>query len=200
MSLERFKPKIEIDEINTFPIVRFEGELQVVDTPEQLLEIVPTLYNHTIWGFDTETKPSFKRGLANKVSLMQISSENTCYLVRLHKTGMRTALVKWMEDPSIKKIGLSLKDDMRELNKLRHIKPKGFTDLQEIVGDYGIHDLSLKKVTAIVLGSKISKKQRLTNWEVPNLTESQMRYAATDAWICLKIYEELLNGNSTHGH
>lgn len=192
MNLSNFKASIELDELNACPVSRFEGEIVVVDSPEMLETIIPRLYESGILGFDTETKPSFKRGQSNKVSLIQISTETVCYLIRLHKTGFPKALVDWMEDANCAKIGLSLKDDMRELNKITPIKAKGFVDLQNIVGNYGIQELSLKKVAAIVLGVKISKKQRLTNWEMGNLSESQMRYAATDAWICLKIYEKLM--------
>ncbi len=192
MSQPNFKSNIELDELNAFPAVRFEGNLVVVDSPEKLEEVMSVFFEKKLWGFDTETKPSFKRGKSNKVSLIQISDEETCYLVRTHLTGLDNGLIKWMEDESIKKIGLSLKDDMRELNKLKQIKPKGFIDLQNIVGDFGISDLSLKKVSGIVLGKKISKKQRLTNWESLHLTEAQMRYAATDAWICLEIYDALM--------
>ncbi len=192
MSQPKFKSNIELEELNAFPAVRFEGNLVVVDSPAKLEEVMPVFFEKKLWGFDTETKPSFKRGKSNKVSLIQISDEETCYLVRTHLAGLDNGLIKWMEDESIKKIGLSLKDDMRELNKLKQIKPKGFIDLQNIVGDFGISDLSLKKVSGIVLGKKISKKQRLTNWESSHLTEAQMRYAATDAWICLEIYDALM--------
>ncbi len=192
MNQPTFKAKIDLEEINSFPLARFEGNLVVVNSSEELEQIMPLLFEKKQWGFDTETKPSFRRGQANKVSLIQISDEDTCFLIRTHKSGISADLVRWMEDKTIKKIGLSLKDDMRELNKLISIKPQGFVDLQNIVGDYGIDDLSLKKVSGIVLGVKISKKQRLTNWETPRLSEAQMRYAATDAWICLEIYDALL--------
>lgn len=192
MSENKFAPSIEIAEINGLPPLSFAGEKVVIDSAEALEQVLPKLYAEKIWGFDTETKPSFKKGVSHRVSLMQISSLNTCYLIRLHLTGFSAGLKAWIEDAKIQKIGLSLKDDVRELNKLLRIHPKGFVDLQTIVGNYGIQELSLKKVAAIVVGGKISKKQRLTNWETANLNESQMTYAATDAWACLVIFNELM--------
>lgn len=187
-----FIPSIDNTEINNLPPLSFTGEKIIIDTPEALEQIIPDLYAEKIWGFDTETKPSFKKGVSHHVSLMQISSLTKCYLIRLHQTGFSSTLKAWVEEAAIKKIGLSLKDDIRELNKLLRIHPKSFIDLQNIVGDYGIQELSLKKVAAIVLGGKISKKQRLTNWETRILNENQMTYAATDAWACLYIYNELM--------
>lgn len=192
MNGEKFAASIDTAEINSLPLLQFEGEKIVVDSESELQRILPELYAEKIWGFDTETKPSFRKGISHQVSLMQISSLQKCYLIRLHQSGFSDGLKKWMEDANIQKIGLSLKDDMRELNKLLQLKPNGFIDLQSIVGNFGIQELSLKKVAAIVLGGKISKKQRLTNWETKTLNENQMTYAATDAWACLYIYNELM--------
>lgn len=189
---DRFAPSIDVTDINILPPLQFEGEKIVVDTEEALEQIMPQLYADKMWGFDTETKPSFKKGVSHHVSLMQISNDKKCFLIRLHQSGFSKALKAWVEDSSIQKIGLSLKDDIRELNKLLHLKPNGFIDLQNIVGDFGINELSLKKVAAIVLGGKISKRQRLTNWETKMLNEAQQTYAATDAWACLHIYNELM--------
>lgn len=196
---DRFVPSIEVTEVNELPSLQFEGEKLIVDSEEALQQIMPELYAESIWGFDTETKPSFKKGVSHHVSLMQISNEKKCFLIRLHQTGFSKALKAWIEDPEIQKIGLSLKDDIRELNKLLHLRPKGFIDLQNIVGEFGINELSLKKVAAIVVGGKISKKQRLTNWETKILNEAQQTYAATDAWACLHIYNELMKPNNGNG-
>lgn len=188
-----YPESITKEELENLPLCGFEGKMVVVDSLMAVNSAVSHLSNHSIIGFDSETKPSFKKGVINEVCLLQISTNNTCYLFRLNRIGFPDDLKALMEDETITKIGLSLKDDMRGLRRITPTKPKGFIDLQEAVADYGIEDRSLKKISGIVLGKRISKKQRLTNWESDTLTEAQQRYAATDAWICLEIYNKLTN-------
>ncbi|MFB6320289.1 3'-5' exonuclease [Saccharicrinis sp. FJH54] len=188
-----YPESITKEELSSLPLCGFEGNVVVVDDNYQIKQALEHLQRHNIIGFDSETKPSFKKGVINDVSLIQLSTHNTCYLFRLNMTGLTDELRQLMEDEHITKIGLSLRDDIRGLRRLADIKPKGFIDLQEKVAEYGIDDRSLKKITGIVLNKRISKKQRLTNWESTTLTEAQQRYAATDAWICLEIYKELIS-------
>lgn len=144
-----------------------------------------------ILGFDTETKPSFKKGMAHSVALLQVSTHDTCFLFRLNRIGLTDSIVSLLEDQRITKIGLSLKDDLRMLCKKRDFTPGTFVELQEEVKDIGIEDNSLQKIYANLFGEKISKGQQLSNWEAEILNEAQQRYAATDAWACIKIYEEV---------
>lgn len=190
-----YKEKIAKEDIEVLPIAVFEGTIVIVDKEEHFDAAMDDLEQHGLVGIDTETKPSFSKGKINKVCLVQISTEDTCYLFRLNKIGFPERLRRYMEAEGVKKIGLSLLDDLRGLQKLGRFDPKRFVDLQEFVEDYGILDKSLKKISAIVLDSRISKKQRLTNWENSVLTVPQLRYAATDAWICLLIYNKLKNRN-----
>ena len=188
-----YPESITKEELSNLPLCGFEGKVVVVDNQYQIKEALEHLHRHSFLGFDSETKPSFKKGVINDVCLIQLSTHNTCYLFRLNMTGLTDELRRLMENDDITKIGLSLKDDIRGLRRLTDIEPKGFIDLQEKVAEYGIDDRSLKKITGIVLNKRISKKQRLTNWESETLTEAQQRYAATDAWICLEIYKELIS-------
>ena len=143
-------------------------------------------------GFDTETRPSFKKGQRYKISLMQISTDDTCFLFRLNHIGIPESLEKFLKSSSTLKIGLSLRDDFGAIRKRSDIEPANFLDLQNYVGQFGIEDASLQKIYAILFQKKISKGQRLTNWEADVLTDSQKKYAALDAWACLRIYN-LLN-------
>lgn len=187
------KISISKEQLYQLPPVLFDGEITVIETESSIKNAMKEIRSEGIVGFDTETRPSFKKGVSHQVSLMQVSTFNRCYLLRINKLGINPDIMEFLEDRSITKIGLSLKDDMRMLHKICEFSPNGFIDLQNIVKDYSIADTSLQKIFGIVFGSKISKGQRLTNWEAVELTHSQMNYAAIDAWACLKIYNELVH-------
>ena len=188
-----FKTKITKDEVNLLPVVIFEGKITLVDELSKIDPAIAELRRSPVVGLDTETKPSFTRGTHHKVSLVQISTLDHCFLFRLNKTNFPPALADFLADESVKKIGLSLRDDFSGLNKHQVFKPANFVDIQTIAQSYGIMELSLQKIYAILFGKKISKSQRLSNWESPELTEQQQRYAATDAWASLQIYLQLMN-------
>lgn len=171
----------------------FTGKITVVDKDEIVSQAIQELRKAEIVGIDTETKPSFARGTHHKVSLVQISTRDHCFLFRLNKIGFPAELADFLADKKIKKIGLALRDDLNGLMKQRKFKPENFIDLQAIVRNYGILELGLQKISAIIFEKKVSKSQRLTNWENNELTESQMTYAATDAWVSLMIYLTLNN-------
>jgi len=187
-----FKTKITKDEVNLLPVVIFEGKITLVDELSKIDPAIAELRRSPVVGLDTETKPSFTRGTHHKVSLVQISTLDHCFLFRLNKTNFPPALADFLADESVKKIGLSLRDDFSGLNKHQVFKPANFVDIQTIAQSYGIMELSLQKIYAILFGKKISKSQRLSNWESPELTEQQQRYAATDAWASLQIYLQLM--------
>lgn len=178
-------------EIAGLPAMQYEGTIVIVDTMAKFEQAIVEMCKCPMAGFDTETRPSFKKGVQHKVALLQVFCGEVCYLIRLNKIGFPDALRLWFENEAITKVGLSLRDDVRELRKKRQIMPVNLVDLQVIVGDYGIEALSLLKISAIVLGTRISKRQQLSNWESEVLNEKQQRYAATDAWVCLEIYNKL---------
>lgn len=177
------------------PEVKYPGKVILVDSAAKSKSALSYLKKVKQVGFDTETRPSFQKFRHYTVSLMQISTEDECFLFRLKQIGSLDGLVKFLENEKIQKIGLSLKDDFHSLAKLTPVDPKGFVELQSFVKDYNIADNSLQRIFGIIFNKRISKNQRLTNWEAPELTESQQHYAAIDAWACQQIYNHLKAGN-----
>lgn len=186
-----YQETISNDEVNLLPQGAFQGKIVVVDTPAAIASACDYLLSRDVIGFDTETRPAFSKGVSNKVSLLQLSSGEQAFLFRLNKIALEKPILRVMESASVLKIGAAIRDDIRALQRLRRFSPRGFIDLQSIVGDYGITELSLRKMAAITLRMKISKAQRLSNWEGNVLTPAQQSYAATDAWISREIYVEL---------
>lgn len=172
-------------------MVLFEGRTIVIDNARDAEKATSYLSRERMVGFDTETRPSFKKGNVNKVALMQVSTLDTCFLFRLNRIDLPDCLVAWLQDSRLLKVGLSLSNDYLALHRRRDFKPAGFIDLQDYAHEFGIEDMSLQKIYAILFGEKISKGQRLTNWEGDVLDDKQKSYAATDAWACLKIYNYL---------
>ena len=187
--MKQIKDKITKAEIAAMPKVEFPGRIYVIYTEADTDKAVAYLMNQQIVGVDTETRPSFKRGQTHKVALMQISTHDTCFLFRLNKIGMPESLQKFLVSDTLK-IGLSLKDDFQVIRRRKdvHAEEGNWIELQDYVSRFGIEDRSLQKLYANLFGEKISKSQRLSNWEAESLTEAQMKYAATDAWACVQIY------------
>ncbi len=190
------KIKISKETIATLPVESFPGKIVVVDTDGMVNKAITELQQESIIGFDTETRPTFKKGKSNHVALVQLSTHDTCYLFRINRIGFAPALKQLLENEKYLKVGISLKDDFCMLNRLNNeeFTPRNFIELQKVVKKFGIEDQSLQKIYGIVVGKKISKGQRLSNWEADHLSESQQLYAATDAWSCIKIYEKLQSG------
>ena len=189
MIMKQIRNTINKAEIATMPKVLFEGRIFVIFTEDDAVKAVEYLKGHAVVGVDTETRPSFKRGVTHKVALLQIATQDTCFLFRLNHLGMPQVLQDFLMSDTLK-IGLSLKDDFMMLRRRKNVNAEegNWIELQDYVGRFGIEDRSLQKIYANLFGQKISKSQRLSNWEADSLTEGQMRYAATDAWACVQIY------------
>lgn len=172
----------------------FKGKIHVIEDPSDARAALRYLSRCPIVGFDTETRPSFRKGCSFKVSLIQISTDDCCFLFRINKTGFMEPLREFLASEDVIKVGLSVKDDFHGLHKIAEFEPAGFIELQDYVHQFGITDASLTKIYGIVFGQRISKGQRLTNWEAAELTPSQQHYAALDAWSCLNIYRYLSSG------
>jgi ribonuclease D len=168
----------------------------VIEDPDHVPEIVEKLQKEKAIGFDTETKPSFKKGRKNKVALLQLATLDKAYLFRLSDIGLPAMLRDFLSEGRIMKTGVAISDDIKGLREWGEFKPGGFIELQEMVKDFGIISMGLKKLTAIILGFTISKRQQVTNWENEKLSDAQLIYAATDAWVCNLIYRQLLNGKN----
>ena len=177
--------------IQQLPRALFEGRIEVILSESEAAKAVDYLLSQPIIGLDTETRPSFRKGVKYYVSLLQVSTRDICFLFRLKHTGMCQPIIRLLEDTTVPKIGLSLHDDLHQLHEVAQFEPGHFVELQHKVKAFGVEDLSLQKLFANFFGERISKGQRLTNWEADILSESQKRYAATDAWACVLLYEEM---------
>ena len=191
-----FQITISPEEIGKLELASFPGEIHVIDTlEEEYGKAISYLKHQKIIGFDTETRPTFSPDQrSNGTALLQLSGAEKAYLFRIKKMGaIPRRLCAILANPNIVKVGAAIHDDVRGLQKFAGFQPQNFIDLQKIAWEYGIRDKSVKKMTAIILGFKISKAQQLSNWEAENLSESQQRYAATDAWVCREMYLRLMH-------
>lgn len=185
---------ISKEQLSKLPPAQFQGEIRLIEDETGIEEAVCQLREARIIGFDTETRPSFRKGQSNTVSLIQLSTHSTTFLFRINHTGLARPIVELLEDPEILKVGLSIHDDFHNLNKITELHPKGFIELQNFVKDYRIADNSLTRIYAVIFGKRVTKGQRLTNWEAEHLTPSQQTYAALDALACLQIYDYINSG------
>lgn len=184
--------KFNKEAIHELPQVLFTGRIIVITSEKKAEKAVDFLLKQSILGVDTETRPVFRKGQSYKVSLLQVATHDTCFLFRLNILGITPSIKRLLENTETKMIGLSWHDDLLALHKRSDFKKGNFIDLQDIIGDLGIKDLSLQKLYANIFRQKISKRQRLTNWDNETLSEKQKQYAATDAWACIQLYEEIM--------
>ncbi|MDR0421018.1 MAG: 3'-5' exonuclease domain-containing protein 2 [Prevotellaceae bacterium] len=192
-----FAENIKGEEINLLVCRSFDGEIIIVDTLEKLDAAVKYLQNQLYLGFDAEARPRFTKGSKRRISLLQFATGAKAFLIRIDIIGFNKQIIDIFENKEILKIGSGIVDDMHALGKMKRFIPAGFVDLQDYTKAFGIKDNSLRKITAIVLGFRISKSQRLSNWSKNEYTNAQKRYAATDAWVCYEIYKRLNKGNTT---
>jgi len=195
MENNKYQENITVEELAECELSWFKGEIVLVEDLKTFYKVFPRLLESDLLGFDTETKPIFKKGGKNSVSLIQISTGDLACLFRINKIGFPEELINLLSDPSVIKAGVAVHDDIRFLKGVKKFSPGGFVDLQSFVKYYGIKSSGLKKLTAIVLGFRISKRQQVTDWEAGQLTEAQQVYAATDAWVCHQIYKKLTKWN-----
>ena len=191
-TVNNFTDKISNEETAQLPAIEFDGAIRIIEHERDIVAACKELAAEPMIGFDTETRPSFRPGVTFRVSLLQLSTPKVCYLFRLNKIPLAKPILQLFENPKILKIGADVAGDLRSLRQIRHFRDAGFVDLQTIAPQWGIEEKSLRKLSAIVLRQRVSKAQRLSNWEAATLTDKQQLYAATDAWVCIRIYERLL--------
>lgn len=188
-----FPKQISKDELKNLPIERFEGEIILVDKAENISPAIEELKHENILGIDTETKPAFKKGISYKTALIQVATHSKVFLFRLNKIGFPKELAKILASSSVMKIGIAVIQDMKELKQQYYsFDAKEVVDLNILCKTMGFENIGAKNLSGMVLGHNISKRQQTSNWECPVLSEAQMRYAATDAWICREIYLKLM--------
>jgi ribonuclease D len=189
---------IDGEYLKTLPVKGFTGKIHLVDHPEIFGQIKHYLIHESILGFDTETKPAFRKGKPHRVALLQLSTNDQAFLFRINKISLPDFIIDILRNESILKVGVALKDDIAALKKIKPFEPASFVDLQKFVKDFGIEDNGLKKIVANVLGFRISKRYQTSNWEQEYLSHEQLGYAATDAWVCYKIYIKLIQDGHLH--
>jgi len=193
MNKREYFKTIEDEYLKALPVQSFNGTIFLIDHPSKFMEVEQALKGAQLLGFDTETKPTFKKGRFHHVALLQLSTEENAFLFRLNKITLPRFVIEILEDTNITKVGVALRDDLNGLKKIMPFNPQGFIDLQQFVKHYGIEDNGLKKLVANILGFRISKRYQTSNWEQELLETDQLTYAATDAWVCRQIYTELNN-------
>lgn len=187
-----FKNSITKEEVQNLPLIIYEGEIIVIDSLNDISIVIDEITKYSILGFDSESKPAFKKNVQNKLSLIQIATPEKVYLFRINKIGLPDELLEILKSQKIKKIGLGIIQDLSQLKKFKKFIPAGFVELIEHSKKAEIEDMSLLKLTAIILEHRISKAQQLSNWDRDELSDAQIRYAATDAWLCLELYKKLI--------
>jgi ribonuclease D len=193
----QFDESVTDEDLKKLPVMQFEGKVRLIDSMQKFRQAMREISKSKILGFDTETRPSFKKGTRHKVSLLQLADDQSAWLFRLNMIGLPPELAALLANPDIVKIGVAVHDDIKALRHLTPFEPGGFVDLQTVVAEHGIKQLGLKRLSAIILGFSISKSQQTSNWEAPGLTPQQQVYAATDAWVCRRIYLQL-NGEANY--
>ena len=186
-----FYKKVPKEVVVDLPTKTFEGEIHLIDKEDNISEAAAYLNKHKLIGFDTETRPAFKKGERHQVALLQLSTNEKAFLFRLNKIGLPQEIISILSDGNIIKTGVAIHDDLKALRSHTEFKPAGFIELQTYVNDFGIEDNGLKKLTCNILGFRISKKARLSNWDDDEYSDSQKQYAATDAWVSYEIYDIL---------
>ncbi len=185
------KTAISHEEVNLLPLGAYDGKIELITNPKELPSAFKEIHKHKIVGFDTETRPSFKKGQVYNVSLIQLALEKKVFVIRLNHTGITEEMIPFLENGNIIKPGIGIRDDVRLLQKLKRFQAEGFFELTNLSKEVGFEVESVKKLTALLLGFRISKTAQTSNWEAETLTEKQLQYAATDAWVCLQIYQRL---------
>ncbi|MEP0987399.1 3'-5' exonuclease [Ekhidna sp.] len=188
----KFAEHITKEDMRALPLLAFEGEIHTLNTEDECKDAIKELRKFDTVGFDTEKKPTFNKGEYNHTAMVQISTMDDAYLFRLNNMGYPSSLFDYMADPSILKLGISIDDDLKDLNRARKFKHKNFVDLNDVVKELGVKHMGVKKLAAVFLESRISKNQQVSNWEAETLSSAQEKYAATDAWICLAIHRKLI--------
>ena len=190
-----FQPHIDTEQIEKLPFADFKGDIILVENlGDNYRDAVSTLSKEKVIGFDTETKPCFvAHAPKNRMALLQLSTEDKAYIFRLQQLGLPEELCGILSDPAIKKVGAAVRDDIHGLNSYSAFQSGGFIDLQTLAEKFGILEKSVRKMSAIILGLRVSKAQQLSNWESSRLSQAQLRYAAIDAWVCRQMYIRLMS-------
>ncbi|MFT6828543.1 MAG: ribonuclease D [Roseivirga sp.] len=186
-----FQKSISKDELMELPLSQYDGKVVIAASQESIQKALAEINQFSVVGFDTEARPTFKKGQIRHISLIQIATDDKVYLLRIMQTGLMDCIVDFMEDPNIIKVGIGLDDDFNLLNRLRRFNKSGFLDLNIRFKEIGAENIGARNLAGMMLGIRISKSAQTSNWEAEEYSDKQISYAATDAWICLEIFREL---------
>jgi ribonuclease D len=184
---------IEKEEIKQLPPLKFEGPVSLCSSEKSAFEAFEVVLKESVVGFDTESRPSFKKGVRYPLSLLQLATINEVFIIRLQKVDIAERLTAFFEDTNITKVGIGIRDDIRELRNLANFESNNIIDLNEWAPDLGFEKIGARNLSAMILRGRISKQQQTSNWAVEDLSPAQIEYAATDAWICTAIYNRLVS-------
>ncbi|MGK5091197.1 3'-5' exonuclease [Deltaproteobacteria bacterium TL4] len=200
MTLDQFPKRMNKDALHDLPLRGYEGPIHVITSADEMERAVENLFQEQVLGFDTETRPAFKKGEHYSVSLLQLAAQDEVYLIRLNQVPISESLAQLLSAPEILKIGVAVHDDIKSLNALYPFEAAGFVDLSNIAKKLNIITVGLRNLAGMFLKIRISKGAQVSNWENQSLTATQIRYAATDAWICREIYQFLKKHKFLDGH
>jgi len=190
-----FRKEISKDEIKLLPLLKYEGKVVVIEREDAVERAIEEIMKADMVGFDTESRPSFKKGIINPVAMLQVALEDVVYIIRVSHCGFTSSVVDLLQSGNVLKIGISLDDDFLQLQRSVNVVPHNFIDLNKLAPQNGIDNIGVRNLSGIFLEGRVSKNQQTSNWEAHKLTKAQITYAATDAWVCLKIYQQMmLNG------
>lgn len=191
MDTNRPKPSISKDEINELALLVFSGEIEVICNETECDRAIEFLLHQPLLGFDTECRPSFRKGEVHDIALLQLATLDRAFLFRLNLFKPTSKLIDLLSTDQVKKIGVAVADDIKGLQRLSNFEPQGFVEIADMAKQLKIKQLGLRSLAAIMLGKRVSKSAQLSNWEAKTLSEGQLSYAATDAWAGLKLYHSL---------
>jgi len=189
------KLSISKEEVQLLPLARYDGPIHLLHRGEPCAEACKILEKESVLGFDTESRPSFKKGQSYLPSLIQFATRDAVYLFQIDSRWIPDEIVRVMENPLVIKAGLALQQDLTKLKQIRNFQEKKTVDLAQIASRKGMQKTGLRSLAALLMGIRISKSAQVTNWSKPDLTPAQIQYAATDAWASRELYFKLSDFN-----
>ena len=181
----------EISEKTNYPLIQFKGKIHLITNNAELSLVAEQFNSVKEFGFDTETRASFRKGEVYNVALLQLATDTDAFLIRLHGIKNFEIIKTVLENNEILKVGVAIRDDLKNLQKLFKFNPQNFVELQDLAKKKSLQNFGLKGMTEEVLQARLSKAAKTTNWELPQLSQQQIIYAASDAWIGLQLYKAI---------
>jgi ribonuclease D len=181
------------------PIGRYEGEICLVTTPQDLERARADILQERIVGFDTETRPAFRKGESYPPCLFQAATARTVYLFQLRRMEFFPLLVELLAARRIVKAGVAVADDLRTLRQVFDFAAENVVDLGIVARRAGYEQTGLRNLAGIFMGIRITKGIKTSNWAAPNLSAPQITYAATDAWVCRELHLRFLEQGLLRG-